>query len=294
MRFKLALPSILLGLLLTLPLASQAVEALQTGKGEFTFNDLAGNPGKPLNVWFYKPKDLAPDAMVVFVMHGVKRNGEDYRDQWVHHADRYHFLLVVPEFPKESYSNDTYQFGNVRDPDVRKWSFSAIEHLFDALRVHEPIHQASYFMYGHSAGAQFVHRFMLFMPQTRVQMAISANAGSYTMPSYSSDPEFQFPWSLDPKIVDEDQLKQVLGRHMTVMLGEDDVDPNHPALPRQPQAMAQGRFRFERGQHFFAAAKDQAQKLGVTLAWNLITVPHVAHSDTGMSEAAVKVLFPER
>ena len=63
-------------------------------------------------------------------------------------------------------------------------------------------------------------------------------------------------------------------------------------LLRAPEAMAQGRFRLERGQNFFHNAQAQAQKRQVPFKWRLQLVPGVAHSDSGMSKAAVKLFFP--
>ena len=132
---------------------------------------------------------------------------------------------------------------------------------------------------------------MLFMAAPRVEMAIAANAGSYTLPVYPAGSQAAFPWSLDPGIVSEERLRNVFGRRLVVMLGERDIDPNHASLPRGPQAMAQGRFRLERGQNFYRLARDQAAVLKTPFNWKLVTVPGVAHSDIGMARVAVKYLM---
>ena len=54
----------------------------------------------------------------------------------------------------------------------------------------------SYNMFGHSAGAQFVHRFIQFKPLSRVDKAVSANAGWYTLPDTTID----FPYGLKGRI----------------------------------------------------------------------------------------------
>ena len=270
---------------------AEAVDSLSTGKGSFIFRDEAGRPEKPITVWYYRPAALKPTTQVIFVMHGVQRNGEEYRDRWVRHAEKHDFLLVVPEFSEQFFPKDEYQFGNVTDPKVNRWSFSVIEHLFDALRSSESLKTEKYSIYGHSAGAQFVHRYMLFMPSPRVEVAVSANAGSYTMPTYPSSSQSVFPWSLDKNIVNEDRLKSVFARRLIVMLGEDDTDQNHRNLPKAPQAMAQGKHRLERGRNFHQVGQDQAAVLKAPFNWELVTVQGVAHSDTGMARAAIKRLF---
>ena len=285
-----AITHCILLMVFALAAATGWADVLTPGKGSFEFRDEKGNPDKPITVWYYRPAVLKPDTKIVIVMHGVDRNGEDYRDHWARYAEKYNFLLLTPEFAEQYYPKDEYQFGNVRQSNTEKWTFSAIEHLFDHIKASEALTAPSYYIYGHSAGAQFVHRYMLFMPNPRVALAISANAGSYTLPIYPTWTQPAFPWSLDKTIVNEERLKSVFARNLLVLLGEDDIDPNHKHLPRSREAKAQGANRMERGKNFFNIAKDSAARLGTAFNWSLQTVPGVAHSDTGMSKAAVQYI----
>ena len=67
-------------------------------------------------VWTYRPAALQPNDRILFVMHGVRRDADRYRDDWVALAEANRFLLVVPEmtqalFPKEA----GYNLGNMVD-----------------------------------------------------------------------------------------------------------------------------------------------------------------------------------
>jgi len=283
---------VILAFLLSAP-SAKAIELLPSGKGDFVFRDNAGRPEKPVTVWYYKPTGLTATSKIVFVMHGTKRDGEAYRNHWTRYAEKYNFLLVVPEFSRQHYSESEYQFGNVTDAKVDRWSLSVIEHLFDTLKTSESLKADKYYLYGHSAGAQFVHRFILFMPSPRVEVAIAANAGSYTMPIYPAWYQSSFPWSLDKERVGEGQLKMALARRLVVMLGENDTDPNHRHLPKAKEAKAQGSNRLERGQNFYKNAQQQAATLRTPLNWKLVIIPGIAHSDSGMGKAAAKYLFEQ-
>ncbi|WP_423454475.1 hypothetical protein [Ottowia sp. VDI28] len=278
----------LLLLLLTATALLCQAEPLPAGKGSFQFTDTKVSPGKTLTVWYYAPAGLRPDSKVIFIMHGTDRNAEDYLDAWVAYAEKYGFLAVAPQFSRQEFPQADYQFGGLRHSDRRQWTFPIIEHLFDEVRGRESLATSRYYLYGHSAGAQFVHRFMLFMPDPRVELAIAANAGAYTLPVYPSGADAGFPWRLDQSLVSEEQLKNVFSRRLVVLLGGNDVNPNHKYLSHKPEAEAQGPYRLARGEFFFQTAQQQAGKIGVPFNWTMSVVPGVGHNNKRMSEAAVK------
>lgn len=257
------------------------------GASQFTFHSWAG---PPVPVWTYAPEDRPlADLPVVVVMHGVQRDGDRYRDEWIEAAREHSLIILAPTFSDEGFPGAAgYNLGNIRDAetktplDERLWSFSAIDLLFAEAVNRIGGAQTSYVLYGHSAGAQFVHRYLYFKKDTRADLFIVANAGWYTLPDFG----LAFPYGLAGSTLDAPRLICALQRNVVVMLGDGDTDEADPNLRRTPEALAQGRHRFARGQSFFRAARDQAAVLGVALGWRQLTVPGAHHSNAQMAPAA--------
>src|ERR1700732_5145803 len=57
-------------------------------------------PDRSLVLHAARPRDWHPDLPVVFVHHGVTRNGPDYRDYWLPHVDAGAMLAIAIEFPE--------------------------------------------------------------------------------------------------------------------------------------------------------------------------------------------------
>jgi hypothetical protein len=272
--------------------ASPAI-AFPTGSGSFVFDDARGDPGKHLTVYTYLPKGLdAATARIVFVMHGHGKDADTYRDAWIEQADRYRFMVVAPLFDPDQWGGGAYSYasvvggdGSLRDPSL--WSFSAIEHLFDAIEQATGNTTPSYYLYGHSEGAQFVHRLMLLLPDARVARAVAANAGWYTMPTA----EVPFPFGIAGSPIDEATLRRSYGHELVVLLGDRDIDPNHRELNKTPRAEAQGINRFERGNNFFRQSEARAHDLDTPFAWRLRIVRGAAHQNSRMSPPAAAVLM---
>jgi poly(3-hydroxybutyrate) depolymerase len=258
-------------------------------------NFLYEQAGRKVRVWHYAPAGLPADAPVLIVMHGVGRNGEDYLNDWVPAAEAKRFLLVVPEFSKVDFPGEEgYIYGNTVDeagqPRPRaEWSFGMIEPIFDAVRARLGNTSDTYRLYGHSAGAQFVQRFLYFVPEARVSRAVAANAGWYMLP----DLDTAFPYGLKGTPVTAAARDAALARPLTILLGEADTDAQHRSLRHTPEADAQGLHRFARGQSFFRLARDLAARSNRPFHWDLATAPGVAHSNRDMTPFALRVLFPD-
>ncbi len=252
-----------------------------------------GPGGKSMTVWYYRPAGLQAQDHVLFVLHGVLRNADVYRDAWMKLAQEYRFLLLVPEFSRELFpTTDSYNFGNMATKDGADiprddWSFAVIDRAFALIAPTTPIKRPTYAIYGHSAGAQFVHRFMTYWSTERVEMAISANAGAYLLPIASE----AYPYGLGGRPVSDAQMTQAFSHPFTLLLGEADIDPKHRFLPRAEAAMRQGDFRLARGKFYYETAKAEAARLGAPFAWKIATVPGVGHDNEKMAVAAVALLF---
>lgn len=273
--------------LLLAPDDTPLVEAPSAGRFVFT-----GWDGPDLPVYYQLPDKITAQTPVVFVMHGVNRDADRYRDEWAALARRHGFIAVVPQFSRADFPGSrgyntgyfTQEDGTARPRAL--WSFAAIEPLFDDVRKRFGSGVTRYSIYGHSAGAQFVHRYVLFMPEARIDKAVAANAGWYTMPDSTTD----FPYGLGGTPVAPDDLKAALGKPLTVLLGTADTDRSDPDLRKTPEADAQGPYRLARGQTFFVRAERAAKDMGTPFGWRLVTVPGIGHSNAGMAEAAARLI----
>jgi poly(3-hydroxybutyrate) depolymerase len=280
----------LAGLLLVL-FGLGVAQPAAAAKVEFRFSAW---DGPEVRVYASRPLDLASDRPVVFVMHGMKRNAREYRDQWHQLAVDNDFLLVVPEFDERQFPGPAaYDLGGVFDASgarrmPEQWSFALIEPLFDDVRKRFSMTTTHYSLYGHSAGAQFVERFLLYVPGARVSRAVAANAGWYTMPEFDQ----AWPYGLERSGVSEQALARMLQFPLTILLGEEDMDTDDPRLRMTPEALLQGRSRLERGSQFLETGRKAAARLGIPFGWRLQTVEGADHDNRLMAPAAVEYLIP--
>jgi poly(3-hydroxybutyrate) depolymerase len=259
------------------------------GRGRFVFSGWAG-PALP--VWYQLPAIVTPATRVVVVMHGVNRDADRYRDEWAALALAHGLIVIVPEFSRADFPGSLgYNTGYFAEADGaprprERWSFAAIEPLFDEVRRRFGTGVERYALYGHSAGAQFVHRYVLFMPEARIAQGIAANAGWYTMP----DPALTFPYGTGGAPITAQALSAALGKPLTLLLGTADTDPAAPDLRTTPEAMQQGPHRFARGHSFLEAGRRAAAQAGVHLGWRIVTVEGVGHQNGLMAQAAAPLI----
>ena len=275
-------------LLLLVATVAAAGSAPTPGASAFSFTGWAG-PALPVRL--YLPEGLAADTPVVIVMHGASRDADRYFHDWREVADEYNLIVVVPAFSAADFPKSAaYNLGNRVAADGQaipqeRWSFAAIEPLFDEVVARIGGAQTGYSLYGHSAGSQFVHRFLYYMPQARVHRAIAANAGWYTVPEFG----IEYPYGLEHAGVSEEQLKVALARRLVLLLGDADIDTNASKLRKTPEAELQGANRFMRGHTMFRVASAKARELETDFNWSLQVVPGAGHVNAQMTPAAAKL-----
>ncbi len=264
-----------------------APEALPQGIGSFTFS---GWSGPAFAVHTYVPEGVeAASAPILIVMHGQERDPRRYLREWTAIADQYGFIAVAPEFSRRQFETSRqYNMGHLTElgsTELRPrelWSFAAIEPLFDEVAARLGSDQQSYTLYGHSAGSQYVHRFMLTQRETRAARFLAANAGWYTLPTFA----LEYPYGLNGTDLGTDDLQAALGRDLVILLGDRDNDPDSSSLNKTEGAMMQGKHRFERGQFFHDFGKEMARRQGWEFGWSLRIIPGVAHSNGGIAKGA--------
>jgi poly(3-hydroxybutyrate) depolymerase len=268
------------------------VPAIHAGKGNFTFDGYGPLSDRPIRVYYEAPSDPTT-AQILIVMHGVGRNAADYREDWTSEVNSRNVLVLAPEFSERHYpGHSSYSLGNMADDSGRlqpsdQWTFHVIEALFDYV-VHDVGSPArDYSMFGHSAGTQFVHRFIEFMPRHRARAAVAANPGWYTMP----DDSVPFPYGLEGSPEHTSDLGPAFASNLILLLGDEDTDPDDESLRHDEQSDAQGEFPLERGENFFRLAQQVATRDSLPFRWRKQIVGGVAHDHTAMSAIAAPLLL---
>jgi CubicO group peptidase (beta-lactamase class C family) len=271
------------------------VKEIPVGSGSYEFKDPRPGPARTITVHTYRPRSFARSSPIVVVMHGRNRNGADYRDHWIAEADRRGFLVVAPEFDEAQYAHPhEYNYGAMMNADGSprpraEWLFPVVDAIFEDARKRAVAERETYSLFGHSAGGQLVHRLATFSWSPKIERAVSANAGSYTLPLASE----AFPFGVGGTAFRDEEMRALLSRPLLVLLGDADVDPDHYQLPREPGAMKQGPHRFARGRHYIETGRREAERLGVPFGWKMATVPGVAHEAGRMAPYAARHLFEQ-
>ena len=167
-----------------------------------------------------------------------------------------------------------------------QWTYGVDERVFDALVAAGITARPGYGVWGHSAGAQFMHRMISLGLRGKVHAAISANAGTYAMPTQT----VAYPYGLGGAGIDDAALAALLRFRLTVMAGTADIDTTTASFPRDALAMAQGPTRYARAHAYVATARAQAARLGIHCAWTIVDVPGVGHDGKRMATAAAPIV----
>ena len=264
--------------------------------------------GKFLVAHIYRPSHFdSTNGPIWFVMHGIKRNADYYAEIAAPVAERYQAMTIVIEFSRRYYpASEDYTLGITSSGRVgsrailedrylkpEAYLYNEVERVFEAVRQTLGSNQQGYYLFGHSAGAQFTHRLLTFVPCARVLDAIAANAGWYTLPIEDERKNFGMPYSLRGSPTESYNLRALLSAPLTLLLGTQDIKESDEDrnVRNKPATIAQGVNRLARGHHYFRIGESLARSLGIPFAWQLVLAPGAEHDVQQIIASAGYLMF---
>ena len=255
---------------------------------KFTFTSW----NKPdLDVFYHLPKTIDNDTKVLFVVHGNTRNADDYLNTWIRLTKDKNIAIFAPHFKRSSFiSFNTLQMstsnGKIRT-DTDLYLHNSIDTLFKYIKTKFKLNDKLYDIYGHSAGAQFVHRYLLMSDNPSVNKAVAANAGWYT---FLNGADFPYGVKNPPISLTDSNVKKFLSTNLYILIGTNDIDVDS-SINKSKGAQKQGINRLQRAKNFFTYTESIVEQNNLEFKWKYQAVPGAPHSNKVMSKAAVLVLF---
>jgi pimeloyl-ACP methyl ester carboxylesterase len=300
--------------------AEQGVEAISAGRLQLQAGEMVVGVG---------PSPTKIERMLI-VIHGRLRNAETYRRSAEHAAklagQSATTLVIVPQFLNETdiasrplldsvlhWQGNEWMAGGLSTGSNPLSSYAVIDEIIARLGDRQQFPDVKEIVIaGHSGGAQVVQRYaLLSQDQPALKAAgvqvryVIANPSSYAYLdekrpvafSHAGCPNFNrwkygltdlpaYAGGQAPAQLEENYAK----RDITYLLGQQDIDPNHPALDKSCEAQAQGVNRLIRGHNYFDYLRKRHPQ---GLDQQLIEVPGVGHDGDGMftSPEGQKALF---
>jgi hypothetical protein len=285
---------------------AEGVRASGFGRVRFEARD-----GNALTAHVYRPNRFdAQNGPIWFVMHGASRDVERYIRVAAPAAERYGALAIAIHFPADLYPRQSdYTLGVTTSGEADEKAFaedrwrppagylySELEHVFAAVRRTLGGEQSGYYVFGHSAGAQFTHRLLTFLPDAHVLGAVAANAGWYTLPTARTQPLDAMPYGLRGSPLERADLSGLFAAPFAIVLGERDTATaeDDDLVRGTPEALAQGANRLERGRFYHGIARERARAIGAPFAWRLAIAPRARHEAAHVIDSAAFLLFARR
>jgi pimeloyl-ACP methyl ester carboxylesterase len=221
------------------------------------------------------PKEIGGATPVVVCIHGISRNVQEHFRAFAPLAATSGCLLLVPLFDANAYPD--YQRlgapGNCERADL------SLIKLLSCLNSRFNLPERAIHLFGHSGGAQFVHRFVMAHPERVARYAISA-PGWYTFPDESLD----YPYGLAHAPVQRGRLRPAdfLRIEGIVFVGSGDRRSGRN-LRRNPVVDShQGAHRLDRAVRWTGAMNARARSMGLAEPLRLRQLQDAAHSFSGL------------
>ena len=269
-------------LLLVLPMYTNAAEIHQTTFAYWNKPDV--------EIYYITPDVINENTKVIFVIHGNSRNAEEYLSAWIPHIKNKNVIVAAPQFNKADFR---YFFllemaessGNV-NKDESKYINNSISLFFNYIKSKFSLNIDTYNMFGHSAGAQFTHRYMLLSKDKRISNAVVANAGWYT---FINNAEFPYGIKSSPIIISDEDLRWFMSNKVNLLIGSEDIGSK--SVNSSKGAKLQGITRVDRANSYFNSLITSAEDKNYALRWNYKVLDNVDHDFKKVTPYAANILL---
>lgn len=239
--------------------------------------------GIRLAVFTYRPEGCKPQGLL-FIFHGLHRNAADYRSWARPFASLTCLIVFAPRFERDRFRGWQYQLGGIARHQIPQspddWTVSLVTGLVRWAQARED-EAMPVFLFGHSAGAQFLSRVAAYAPPKGISRFVIANPSTHVWPSLEEAIPYGFggfPVWFPAKATAS--LKRYLSLPVTIYIGSGDTGTRF--LSRQAAAVRQGANRFVRGKNVFYAARALARKNGWDFNWKYVVALGALHSTRQM------------
>lgn len=266
-----------------------------SGEGNFNFYFNNESTTDTVKVFYYIPTDHDRKEMQVVVgFHGNDRNCSYWIDTWKEYASEKGFMFFIPWFTNKDFPTWRYQEAGVKNDRNQKIpvefrTTSLVDSLLAEILETSGTDDTKVTLYGHSAGGQFLHRFLMLDDTPLVKKTIIGNPGWYTFPTLEEEYSYGIR---NLEEVDEKRLKTMLGKNVILQLGLGDT-VRESFLRKTPEADRQGLNRLERGDNFFESLLKKSEELHTDFNWRKVYVDDIGHDAVAMSRHAAQNLLSD-
>lgn len=249
----------------------------------------------------YIPNETPKNILVI--AHGMlskKDKASDvakkYISRWVRYADEYGLLLIAPVFDTPRFGNLGGGFGGYRNLFGKYTPADTfVNKIVNRYSVKTSSGSNRFYLYGHSAGGQFVNRYAVTHPEKIIRAVISA-AGRYSYPNKSSEWPYgagnmskTLKWNDGTKkrvhITKPLRNYALAANKVSIVIGSKDTK----AQPKRPAHI--GKTRIEIAKSWANQMNQNAKRYGIEGNVNVYVIPGIGHSSSRLTPHCVKTLF---
>ncbi|XPF94462.1 hypothetical protein ACM9HF_00185 [Colwellia sp. RE-S-Sl-9] len=249
----------------------------------------------------YIPEETPKNILVI--AHGMlsKRDkasdvAKKYISRWIKYADKYGLLLIAPVFDTSRFGNLGGGFGGYRNlfgKYVPADEF--VNKLVSRYSFQTSSGSKRFYLYGHSAGGQFVNRYVVTHPNKVIHAVVSA-AGRYSYPTTSSKWPYgagnlskSLKWkdgSTNKVFITKSLRNYALAaKKVSIVIGSKDIKTQ----PKRPAHS--GNTRIEIANSWARAMNQNAKRYGVNGIVNVNVIQGIGHSSSALTPHCADVLF---